>query len=107
MFRDVLPKLNDEDSVRFKGRYSWFCKRLEEIAGDMGLRIIEITPGTVYDLGGGTFDVSIAESIGGKVNLLAQEGKEMCGGRDWDRRIFDSIAAPWLRENFALPDFLG
>lgn len=58
----------------------------------------------IYDLGGGTFDVSIAESIGGKVNLLAQEGKEMCGGRDWDRRIFDSIAAPWLRENFALPD---
>lgn len=58
----------------------------------------------IYDLGGGTFDVSIAESINGKVNLLAQEGKEMCGGRDWDRRIFDSIAAPWLRENFALPD---
>ncbi|MBR0150993.1 MAG: Hsp70 family protein [Synergistaceae bacterium] len=58
----------------------------------------------VYDLGGGTFDVSIAESIGGKVNLLAQEGKEMCGGRDWDRRIFDSIVVPWLRKNFALPD---
>lgn len=58
----------------------------------------------IYDLGGGTFDVSIAENINGKVNLLAQEGKEMCGGRDWDRRIFDSIAAPWLRENFALPD---
>ena len=36
----------------------------------------------IYDLGGGTFDVSIAESINGKVNLLAQEGKEMCGGRD-------------------------
>lgn len=58
----------------------------------------------IYDLGGGTFDVSIAESIGGKVNLLAQEGKEMCGGRDWDRRIFDSIATPWLRKNFALPE---
>lgn len=58
----------------------------------------------IYDLGGGTFDISIAESSGGKVNLLSQEGKEMCGGRDWDRKIFDSIVSPWLRENFNLPD---
>ena len=58
----------------------------------------------IYDLGGGTFDVSIAESAGGKVNLLVQEGKEMCGGRDWDRKIFDSVVVKWLRENFALPD---
>lgn len=58
----------------------------------------------IYDLGGGTFDISIAESTGGKVNLLLQEGKEMCGGRDWDRKIFDSIVTPWLRDNFSLPD---
>lgn len=58
----------------------------------------------IYDLGGGTFDVSIAQSLGGKVSLLAQEGKEMCGGRDWDRKIFDSIVIRWLRENFSLPD---
>ena len=58
----------------------------------------------VYDLGGGTFDLSIAESINGKVNLLAQEGKEMCGGRDWDRRIFDNLVVSWLRDNFSLPD---
>ena len=31
----------------------------------------------VYDLGGGTFDVSLADNIGGKVNLLSQGGKEM------------------------------
>ena len=58
----------------------------------------------IYDLGGGTFDVSIAESTSGKVNLLTQDGKEMCGGRDWDRRIFDNIVVPWLKKNFALPD---
>lgn len=62
----------------------------------------------IYDLGGGTFDVSIAENIGGKVNLLAHGGIEMCGGRDWDRIIFNSIVVPWLRENFNLPaDFLA
>ncbi|NLA38033.1 MAG: Hsp70 family protein [Methanomicrobiales archaeon] len=57
----------------------------------------------IYDLGGGTFDVSIAENIGGKVNLLTQGGIEMCGGRDIDRKIFTEILTPWLLENFVLP----
>ena len=61
----------------------------------------------VYDLGGGTFDVSIAENINGKVNLLAHGGVEMCGGRDIDRMVFNQIVVPWLRSNFSLPeDFL-
>ncbi len=58
----------------------------------------------VYDLGGGTFDVSIAENIGGKVNLLSHGGIEMCGGRDWDRLIVNEIVVPWLYDNFNLPD---
>lgn len=58
----------------------------------------------VYDLGGGTFDVSVAENIDGKVNLLAHGGIEMCGGRDIDRMIFNQIVVPWLKENFTLPD---
>lgn len=58
----------------------------------------------VFDLGGGTFDVSVAENIRGKVNLLAHGGIEMCGGRDIDRMIFNQIVVPWLREHFALPD---
>ena len=61
----------------------------------------------VYDLGGGTFDISIAENIGGNVNLLAHGGVEMCGGRDWDRMVFNKIVVPWLKEHFDLPvDFL-
>lgn len=58
----------------------------------------------VYDLGGGTFDVSIAQNINGKVNLLAQGGKEMCGGRDWDRLIFNEIIMPWLIDQYNLPE---
>lgn len=57
----------------------------------------------VYDLGGGTFDVSIADNINGKVNLLAHGGIEMCGGRDIDRMIFHSVVIPWLLETFSLP----
>ena len=60
----------------------------------------------IYDLGGGTFDVSIAENINGKVNLLVHGGIEMCGGRDIDRMVFNQIVVPWLKENFSLPDDL-
>lgn len=57
----------------------------------------------IYDLGGGTFDVSVAESINGNVTLLAHGGIEMCGGRDIDRMLFNQVVIPWLNENFCLP----
>lgn len=58
----------------------------------------------IYDLGGGTLDTAIAESIGGRVNLLAHGGIAMCGGRDFDRVLVDNVVRPWLLENFELPD---
>lgn len=45
----------------------------------------------VYDLGGGTLDIAIAESISGRVNLLAHGGIAMCGGRDFDRILLDNV----------------
>lgn len=58
----------------------------------------------VFDLGGGTLDIAIAESINGRVSLLAHGGVAMCGGRDFDRALMDNIVKPWLMENFDLPD---
>lgn len=58
----------------------------------------------VYDLGGGTLDVAIAQSISGRVSLLAHGGIAMCGGRDFDRLLRDSVVKPWLLENFDLPE---
>ena len=58
----------------------------------------------VYDLGGGTFDISAAEHKGGQVNLLSQGGKEMCGGRDWDLWIYENKILPWLSDHFDLPE---
>jgi len=57
----------------------------------------------VYDLGGGTFDVALVMSTGGAVNVIAHEGINMLGGRDFDRIIFDNVVRPWLLENFSLP----
>ncbi|TKB26488.1 Hsp70 family protein [Desulfopila sp. IMCC35006] len=58
----------------------------------------------IYDLGGGTLDIAIAESLGGRVNLLAHGGIAMCGGRDFDRVLVDNVVRPWLLDNFALPE---
>lgn len=58
----------------------------------------------VFDLGGGTLDIAIAESISGRVSLLAHGGVAMCGGTDFDRSILDNVVKPWLISNFKLPE---
>src|SRR3546814_6927944 len=58
----------------------------------------------IYDLGGGTLDVAIADGLDGRVSLQAHGGIEMCGGRDWDRAIVANIVRPWLEKNFDLPE---
>src|SRR5215468_3256131 len=58
----------------------------------------------IYDLGGGTFDVAIADSNGGRVSLLDNGGVAMCGGRDLDRALVEKVVVPWLRSQFKLPE---
>jgi molecular chaperone DnaK len=45
----------------------------------------------VYDLGGGTFDISILELAEGVVEVLATAGNTFLGGEDFDRRIVEHI----------------
>jgi molecular chaperone DnaK len=58
----------------------------------------------VYDLGGGTFDVALVRSFKGAVTILAHEGINMLGGRDFDKSILNAVIRPWLLEKFDLPD---
>ena len=58
----------------------------------------------VFDIGGGTLDIAIAESMRGRVNLLAHGGIEMCGGRDFDRLLMNDRVKPWLHDQFNLPE---
>jgi molecular chaperone DnaK len=58
----------------------------------------------VYDLGGGTFDAAIVQTIAASATVIAHAGINMLGGRDFDRAILNSIVRPWLLENFDLPD---
>lgn len=78
----------------------------EPVAAVMSVMRARNTDGMflIYDLGGGTLDIAISESIGGRVNLLAHGGIAMCGGRDFDRVLFDNVVRPWLLEKFDLPE---
>ena len=58
----------------------------------------------VYDLGGGTLDVAVAEWTKRGIILHAHGGIPMCGGRDIDRALYADVVQPWLEENFSMPD---
>lgn len=78
----------------------------EPVAAVMSVMRARSSNGTfiIYDLGGGTLDVAIAEGLDGRVSLQAHGGIEMCGGRDWDRAIVANIVRPWLENSFDLPE---
>ncbi len=53
----------------------------------------------IYDLGGGTFDVSLLEISDGVFEVLATAGNNRLGGDDFDQRIIDWIAETFMKEN--------
>ena len=53
----------------------------------------------VYDLGGGTFDVSILDIDDGVIEVLATAGNNRLGGDDFDKCIMDYLADEFKREN--------
>jgi len=53
----------------------------------------------VYDLGGGTFDISVLEMSQGVIEVLATAGNTFLGGEDFDRRVVN-----WLIERFQQTD---
>ncbi len=53
----------------------------------------------VYDLGGGTFDVSVIESDQGMVEVLATTGNNQLGGDDFDHALASHIWANFIKKN--------
>ncbi|MHA1953162.1 MAG: molecular chaperone DnaK [Candidatus Heimdallarchaeaceae archaeon] len=52
----------------------------------------------VFDLGGGTFDVSILELDDGLFKVIATSGNNLLGGDDWDQHIIDWIVKEFLEK---------
>ena len=53
----------------------------------------------VFDLGGGTFDVSLLDLADGVVEVLATNGDNHLGGDDWDQRVIDWMADKFQTDN--------
>jgi len=88
---DVLDIINEPTAAAVAFGFQQGFMKPEEGSGERK-KIL------VYDLGGGTFDVTVME-IGGKdFNALATDGDVMLGGKDWDQRLVDFAAEEFIRK---------
>jgi molecular chaperone DnaK len=73
--------------------YAW-------MKGELGRTDLIQEPKTilVYDLGGGTFDVTVVRYTPTQFRVLATDGDVMLGGLDWTRRLVDHVAEQFLRK---------
>jgi molecular chaperone DnaK len=57
----------------------------------------------IYDLGGGTFDVTVMEIRGTEFRALATDGDVQLGGYDWDQRLVDLVADGFIHQHVCDP----
>jgi molecular chaperone DnaK (HSP70) len=58
----------------------------------------------VYDLGGGTFDITMIEIKGGSIQVIVTGGNDRLGGRNWDEIIANYAAEQWMEETGSSDD---
>ncbi|GAB4568842.1 MAG: Hsp70 family protein [Anaerolineae bacterium] len=58
----------------------------------------------VYDLGGGTFDITMIEIKGGNITVICTDGDHFLGGRNWDEIVVTYLAEEWQRQTGAVDD---
>jgi molecular chaperone DnaK len=88
---EVLDIINEPTAAAVAFGFQQGFMRPEH-AGDARKRIL------VYDLGGGTFDVTVMEIGGPEFTALATDGDVVLGGKDWDQRLVDFVAEEFIRK---------
>jgi molecular chaperone DnaK len=84
---DVLDIINEPTAAAIAyGHQLGFLDRSGKLVGDRPLRAL------VFDLGGGTFDVTIVAIAPGSFKALATDGDVGLGGKDWDEQLVALIA---------------
>ncbi|MGO9976102.1 MAG: Hsp70 family protein [Solirubrobacteraceae bacterium] len=58
----------------------------------------------VYDLGGGTFDVSVVRRAADEIATIATHGSKELGGADWDNALLDYAAEQFMAQQEGAPD---
>lgn len=93
---DVLDIINEPTAAAIAYGYQHDFFRLDGVAPE-SQRIL------VYDLGGGTFDVTVMEIQGSNFIALSTDGDSYLGGQDWDQRLVDFVAKEFIRQHGADP----
>jgi len=90
---EVLDIINEPTAAAIAyGHQLGFLDRSGRLKGEQPLRVL------VYDLGGGTFDVTIVEISGTHFKALATDGDVNLGGKDWDAKLIDLAAEAFRRQ---------
>ena len=91
---DVLGILNEPTAAAIAyGHREQFLSASGATPGGRPVRLL------VYDLGGGTFDVTVMEVGGGHFRAVATDGDARLGGRDWDERLVGVVAGRFRAEH--------
>ncbi|HWB14011.1 MAG TPA: Hsp70 family protein [Pirellulales bacterium] len=84
---EVLDILNEPTAAAIVyGYQEGFLDRSGRLKGDKPLRVL------VYDLGGGTFDVTVVEMTNQSFKAIATDGDVRLGGKDWDEKLVEFAA---------------
>lgn len=88
---NVIDIINEPTAATLA--YAW-------MKGELGRTDVFAEPRTilVYDLGGGTFDVTVVQYTPTQFRVLATDGDVFLGGLDWSRRLVDHIAEQFKRK---------
>lgn len=88
---NVIDIINEPTAATLA--YAW-------MKGELGRTDIEVQEKTilVYDLGGGTFDVTVVRYTPTQFRVLATDGDVMLGGIDWTNRIVEHVAEQFRRK---------
>lgn len=101
----VLDLLNEPTAAALAYAFQQFLAEGGE-ASDLAeaeQRVTRARTSVVYDLGGGTFDVTVLRFEPGQLQVLATAGDVQLGGRDWDSRLADHLASEFLKQHQADP----
>lgn len=90
----VLDIINEPTAAAISfGHQQGFLDAKGSAATDRPTRLL------VYDLGGGTFDVTVMEILGDNFRAVATDGDVHLGGRDWDEKLVDLAADRFRAEH--------
>lgn len=91
---EVLDIINEPTAAAIA-----YCYYRKQSDSSSGAPIAKRENLLVYDLGGGTFDVTVLEADGSQLRTLATDGDVQLGGRDFDERLVTFVAQQFMAEH--------